>query len=328
MGFFNKISQIPIDAKPESLHWRDGQLVDWVDGGTIYDLGGKVTPSYTSYGYPFDAATQSADGVFVFVYERLGTQGILLKNGQIIRELHRSHYHAKRTHYPIAFFKLPSGEDAIIHCPNEYCMLEVELVESGKKITAAEGRDPVDMFYAFLEVNEANTHLISNGWVWHPFEVVDIYDINKGLQDNAHFDQSMMFNTQVDTYEIEGEVIFAEFLTNDLVLMATIAGGGEYGEEELADLKTLYGGEIALFSISRQQFVKKIAPDNFSGWLVPINKTYVLDCNEEACLYNLDTGEVTSLKETITADGPVVMDRKNKRLAVTSPKSIDIYSFG
>jgi hypothetical protein len=48
------------------------------------------------YGYRFDAATASPDGRFAVIYERLGTKGLLLDDGQIVRELDRSFYQTVR----------------------------------------------------------------------------------------------------------------------------------------------------------------------------------------------------------------------------------------
>jgi hypothetical protein len=83
-----------------SLCWRGDELVDWVGGGRAFAADGTERPARVIYGYRFDAATASPDGRFAVIYERLGTKGLLLHDGRIVRELDRSFYHAAAYEYP------------------------------------------------------------------------------------------------------------------------------------------------------------------------------------------------------------------------------------
>ena len=40
-------------------------------------------------------------------------------------------YQAHEYEYPIALYYLPDGRPAILHCPDEYCQMEIELIETG-----------------------------------------------------------------------------------------------------------------------------------------------------------------------------------------------------
>jgi hypothetical protein len=77
-----------------SLCWRKDDLIDWVGGGRTFALDGTEQRASVRYAYRFDAATASRDGRFAVIYERLGTKGLVLKDGKILREIDRSFYQA------------------------------------------------------------------------------------------------------------------------------------------------------------------------------------------------------------------------------------------
>ena len=127
---------IPSDGrKIQSLCWSNDELVDWVGGGHRYNLNGDIFRANVNYAYEFDYAVVSPDCQYSALLTRLGTKGLILKNGKIIREINRSFYQASVYEYPFTFMRLPGGEMAIAHCPNEYCEVEIEEVESGERLT-------------------------------------------------------------------------------------------------------------------------------------------------------------------------------------------------
>ena len=231
---------IAFENEPQSLNWRGDLLVDWVGGGSLYSLDGEYERGGRIYSYRFDAAIQSDNGVYTVIYEKLGTKGVILKNGEMLRELNRSFYHATAYEYPITFLKLPNGEYALIHCPNEYCQIEVELADTGEKITTLEGRKPEDCFHSRFRVNQSNSVLLNAGWVWHPYGILQLYDIAKGIDDTSVFDKT---NTDFPT---NAEVCSAEFLTDDLLVVSATAEE-PLDEEELNDPISLHPGQIGLY---------------------------------------------------------------------------------
>jgi hypothetical protein len=84
-----------------SLCWRGDELVDWVGGGRAFAADGTERPATVIQGYRFDVATASPDGRFAVIYERLGTKGLLLHDGRIVREIDRSFYFADAYEYPV-----------------------------------------------------------------------------------------------------------------------------------------------------------------------------------------------------------------------------------
>src|SRR5438093_13759071 len=96
-----------------SLCWLGDRLVDWAGGGHQIGLDGEVYEEPVNYAYTFDAAIVSPSGRYAVIYTRLGTKGLLLDNGKIVREFNRSFYHANAYEYPVALFQLPDGREVI-----------------------------------------------------------------------------------------------------------------------------------------------------------------------------------------------------------------------
>lgn len=111
--------EIRISAKGvRSLVWNGDELIDWAGGGTRFLLSGETVPNPVYYPYAFDASVMSPSGEFAVIYTRLGTKGLVLHRGQILREINRSYYHAGAYEYPIALARLGNGREVLIHSPS------------------------------------------------------------------------------------------------------------------------------------------------------------------------------------------------------------------
>jgi len=171
-----------------SLCWRGDELVDWVGGGRSFALDGTERLSSVYYADRFDAATASPDGCFAVIYERLGTKGLLLHNGKMLRELNRSYYHAEAYEYPVALFHEPAGRLLLAHCPEKYCRIELEEAETGLPLTASDKRRPSDFFHSRLAASPHGKRLLSAGWVWHPWSAVVCVDVSRAIVEPDHLD--------------------------------------------------------------------------------------------------------------------------------------------
>ena len=171
-----------------SLVWDEDVLVDWVAGGSRYGLDGEVPESRVRYAYPFDAAVSLAGTGYSVIYTRLGTKGLVLKDGQVVREINRSFYHAHVYEYPIALFRLPTGRTVLAHCPTDYCCLDIEDLATGEVLTNSSDRKPSDIFHSRLAASPDGRFLLSAGWVWHPVDCVSVYDIEEVLADPTRLD--------------------------------------------------------------------------------------------------------------------------------------------
>jgi hypothetical protein len=184
-----KVNEVHIPAKEiQSLVWDGDCLVDWAAGGRRYFLDGSSEEAYVQYGHLFDAAAVSPSGDYVVIYTRLGTNGLILFRGKVIREIHRSYYHADAYEYPIALLRLPNGREAIVHCPDEYCRLDIDDLETGARLTMSGDRKPADFFHSRLGVSFDGRYLISAGWVWHPLDKIVVFDLAAALANPSHLD--------------------------------------------------------------------------------------------------------------------------------------------
>lgn len=317
---------------PLSLNWKDGNLIDWVDGGSVYSLDGTFKASGRGYAYRFDAAIQSDNGAYAVIYEKLGTKALLLKNGDIVRELNRSYYCANEYEYPIAFVNI-RGNYAIIHCPEEYNQIEVEDIETGRRITATRNRKPMDCFHSRFRVNDANTMLINAGWVWHPNGIAEVYAIEKALKDSSVFD-TLSYDLPINV-----EVTSAEFLDNDLILLAS-PSEEPFDYEEVNNKTLLNAKELGLFSIQKDEFIKKVKVDFKMGTQVPLDMNYAIDLYEYPKLIDINTGKIVQQFEDIYSGKqnlailqnedkvpPIAIDKVNQRVAIANGKTIELLEF-
>ncbi len=320
---------IEYENPPASLNWRENDLIDWVNGGNIYSLNGKFKHSGIAYNYKFDSAIQSDNGVYAVIYEKLGTKGLLLKNGEIIRELNRSFYQANVYEYPIAFLK-QGNEYSIVHCPEEYNRIEIENVETGLRITSNAEREPGDCFHSRFRVNDSNTKLINAGWVWHPVGILEIYDLQKAIIDNNRFDNPKS-NLPINT-----EVCSAEFLNDNLVVISS-SNEEPFDEEALNDKVNLNPKQLGLFSIKQNAFIKKVNTEIKLGIQIPIDENFVIDLYEHPKLIDLNSGEIIQIFEDINSGKqnsaiihhingipPIAIDRLNKRIAIANGNKIEL----
>jgi hypothetical protein len=313
----------------KSLAWAGDHLVDWAGSGDRYFLNGETKSMGVSFGY-FDAAIISADGVYTFLYKRLGTKGLLLKNNEQIREMNRSYYCADVYEYPAAFVTLENGKTCLVHCPDSYCRLEVEDVETGEIVTALSHRVPADIFHSRLEVSPSGKYLISKGWVWHPWHVVLSYKIEDILHDPRLLDHNKNipgFNTEIAT---------ASFIDDTNVLL----GSSDEPEMDPDEPSLLPPKHIGVWDLEKQAISAVVKVEEPFGHLIAINENYAWDLYEHPKLIDLRTGKVALLLEDIDtgkqrssfvgskdASYHYAYSRQLRKLAIGRKNKIDILSF-
>src|SRR5918993_3491560 len=101
---------IPIEQPVRSLCWDGDFLVDWAGGGIRYSLEGRSSRlRKIYYPYRFDRAVILPNTEYTILYEVLGTKGLVLKNGEQVREINRSYYFANAFEFPVTALLLPDG---------------------------------------------------------------------------------------------------------------------------------------------------------------------------------------------------------------------------
>jgi hypothetical protein len=313
-----------IDApRIRSLCWIDDALIDWVGGGQVLHLDGTLEAPRVNYAFRFDSAVTSSCGEFAVIYEKLGTKALVLRQGEVIREIDRSFYHAHVYEYPIAIFRSPSGQVLIAHCPDQYCRLELEDIETGERIGNSGKRKPRDFFHSRLRVSPNGRWLLSGGWVWHPFSMVEVFDLEAAIGTADALD------TPIGLPEIDGEVGAAEFLPNDQILIAT---SEESLNEEHAAIRS---NEIAVIDVATRQVISRSLTEQRVGSLMPLDEDVAVGFLEHPKLFSLRTGAVLQRWETIKSGNqtssiiwggmstpPIATDVAHRRFAVADESCV------
>lgn len=331
-----KTQTIKTKNPPKSLRWSGDQLIDWVRGGNIYHLDGQFEHSHIGIRYKFDSAMVSDNGVYVIVYEKLGTKAVILKNYKVLRELNRSYYHAHVYEYPIAIFQLEDGEYAIIHCPDEYCQLEIERIETGERLTRRKAGQSDDYFHSRLEVNSSTKYLISTGWYWHPWSSIEWYKLSDALKDASILDKT---SSQKEVYPIDGEVSCARFISNQKIVIA-MSTEDPLDDESKDNPHKLFSTQIGILNLDTLQLEKKATLQAEAGNLLPINEDLVWSLFEYPKIIDLNTGKIVAACKNMPSGKqtssiiwhheklPIyAYDWKNRRLAIALKDSIEVLTY-
>jgi hypothetical protein len=327
-----------IDAKcdVQTLNWLDGDLVDFADGGRVYGLDGSITPSALNWGGPkFDLCVLSRSGRFAALCQRFGTKGLVLDvstpQPKLLREINRSYYCSNAYEYPVTFI-CHEGRELLVHCPDEYCRLEIEDVAVGCRVLDAvqsQARNPADIFHSRLAVSPSGRRLISAGWVWHPFDTVAMFDLQAVWEQPSCLDK-----VECPGLQDFGEVSSAVFLGDDSLLVSENSDQVTYGEGEQrsqAKLRQIYLPD----GTTKNQFNIDLA----AGVMMPLGDQHVVTFYQHPQVFDLMSGqliaswpEIDSGKDTgcITGHLPkapaMALDPQRKRFAVANGKEVIVIS--
>jgi hypothetical protein len=308
-----------------SISWLDNAILDGTNW-TFYGLDGSVSRTGFTLSHPFDRCITSQDGQYIFVYEKLGTKGVLLKFGKILREINRPYYHAATYEYPAAFYTSPAGRTYLIHCPIGYDQLDFEDVESGEIVTNIPGREPIDIFHSRLEVSPDNKFLMVKGWVWHPLDVCSLYDIEACLADPNLLDSGRM--RAVDGF---WEQNVGAFINAREVLLGAI---------ELNEDEDLPQHNLATWDFIEGKVKNPVTVPVVFGNIVGVRDGIAWDFYKYPKIIDIQTGAIldkmedvdtgaqsSSIIRHLTYVPPIVYNRELNMVAVgTSEHQIDVYS--
>lgn len=301
---------LPFPQKPLSLVWEGDTLVDWVAGGNRYFPDGTFESANRVFSDRFNGAVALPDGRCAAIFERRWTSGLLIINnlenpeythirtGERVysfrkidlREIKRSYYEADAYEYPIALFYLPDGRPALLHCPDEYNRLEIDLLETGERLTASDSRQPADCFHSRLQVSPSGRYALSAGWVWHPVDSLWVFDLHKALEDPRHLDEDNA---------VENDVSSAVFLNDEYIALSITADVCHAA----ADL--LGKSQIDLYSLEKEQVVNSVGVDLEHISLLPTpNDRYVWDIHRYPKIIDLHTGAVVAECPELITNGP------------------------
>lgn len=320
-----------------SLTWQGDTLVDWAGGIQVFHLNGKYEkPRLQWGGFAFDAAVGSSDGRFVVIYKRLGTKALLVRDGNILRELNRSYYFSEVYEYPVCIWNASDGRTLLAHCPEDYCRIDIEDAETGERLTNGI-REPKDYFHSRLRVNRTGSRLLSAGWIWHPIDCVVQYDIAEALRNPSHLDS--LENLVPNTGDISvAEAGSACWQTADRLLLGGVSDEGEPLSEEAETTRKRRLSEkgIAVYDVRSKSYILSVEIGEVPGAMMPVGERHAVCFYRHPKLISLETGEVLQRWEDLSTGAeassrsddvkrpPVAIDAGNQRFAVFGPDGITV----
>lgn len=313
-------------AYVRTLDWFNNTVVDWNSAGTAYNLDGTQTQLQKyHFGFVCDGSISSSCGTYVLIYQKLGTKGLLLKNGELFREINRSYYQSSVYEFPAAFWEY-KGRTYLIHCPREYCMLDIEDVETGILITNIEARDPGDIFHSRLEISPDNKYLLSKGWVWHPWNVLQSFDLQKCLEQPTLLDKG-------NGPEVDGEVFSATFLSHNKVLVFDSVEVDFDRANNTVDVKN----KISIWNLETDKIEQSVEPDGPIGNLFPIDQKRCWDLYDYPKMIDLETGAILEEDKTLFSGRQnssiihhldklpkIAFNKETRQLALTNENCIEV----
>jgi len=317
--------------KADHLHsicWVNDFIVDFASAGKKYFLDGHVQEFFSDHFGFGDASITSPDGQYAFIYQKLGTKGLLLKNGKLIREINRSYYCADVYEFPVTFATI-NDKIILIHCPFKYCRLDFEDVETGEILTDSKNRNPSDFFHSRLEMSPNGKYLLNKGWSWHPWDGVKAYEIDKCLNNPTLLDNSQIYP------EVGTEICTAGFIDDNKILI------GSSNEPALNEdlVENLPEHTIAVWDFVSDQISKAVKINGEFGNLFAINHQLAWDLYKYPKIINILNGQVIDKDETISSglqnssiigyrdkQPKLAFNRQTKQIAITTESGIEILS--
>ncbi|MBZ4376818.1 hypothetical protein K8612_34730 [Corallococcus sp. AS-1-6] len=304
-----------------SLCWSGDALVDPVGGMVRYHLDGSTFDPHLRYAYRFDRAVMSPDGRYGVLYESLGTAGLLLEGTRVVRQLTRDFYQAHVYDYPVALHTLPSGRTLLAHCPESYCVVELEDAATGERLTKRDNT-PIDIFHSRLQFSPDGRYLASAGWMWHPVDAASVFDVPRALEEPASLDSAALM----------------EGVENGLFLTAVAFGARDTLvfvrlEESRDDARFFLG----TYSLTEKKVLSEVALEDPAGPLMVVDAEHVVDFFGHPKLVSrstgrvvrrwedLDTGKVlASIRHHLPPPPPFALDAAHRRFAVGTASGIEV----
>jgi len=322
------MQRITIDTNNlKTIDWFNNKVVDWNSAGTQYSENGENKQlQKCHFGFECDGSITSENGEYVFIFQKLGTKGLLLKNGELLREVNRSYYQSEIYEFPAAFFTY-NGRTYLVHCPIEYCRLDFEDAETGEIITKQSVRNPQDFFHSRLEVSIDNKQLLSKGWFWHPFDSIELFDIEKCISDPKLLDKGKTIPN------VTSEICSASFIDHNRILVCASYEEPMDNENE----EPVPPGHIAIWNIDSNKIIKAVKVNGEFGNVFSIDDKKCWDLYKYPKIIDLTNGEIIDKLEELSSghqkssiihhlkDLPkITFNKETKQIAIAKGNKIEI----
>ena len=247
--------------------------MDWVAGGVTYELDGTTSRARVNYGFPFDGAVTDISNKFCVIYQTLGTKALLLRDGDIVRELNRSFYCAESYQYPVCFLT-HAGRTLLVHCPVDYNRIEIEDAATGECLTERNGK-PDDFFHSRFQPSPNGVRVLSAGWIWHPRDVVEYFDVAEALESPDTLN-TLKACSPTSAHVGLAEEVSATWLRDDLVVLT---GGHEEEPDESgesSEAPRLRARGIASYDVASGAIRSSCVLSEPAGTVMRVDDSHVL----------------------------------------------------
>jgi len=307
-----------------SICWFDNSLIDWVSGGCTVDLNGNITDASVRYAYKFDSAIQSSCGRYAVIFENLGTKGLVLADGNVVREINRSFYQADVYAYPVAIFTNEKQVPLLAHCPDAYNELRIERLLDGKDLFPDSPKSKIDFFHSRLRTSPNGRSILSAGWLWHPFDFVSVHELN-----------NVSLNVALELPEIDAEVCGADFVTDELIVICT--SSDTLNDEPISD-SVVGSNTIAVIDKRTMKIKSQTKSEAQLGNCRALSESELLSFHQHPMLISIQSGKVLEQWRDINCGNgqssiignsksiisSIAVDVRNRRFAVCSGQEVDI----
>ncbi|MCT4561363.1 MAG: hypothetical protein N4A41_08305 [Crocinitomicaceae bacterium] len=313
----------------QTIDWFRDTVVDWNSAGNQYFEDGTVKQlGKYNFGFKCDGSITSESGEYVFIYQKLGTKGLLLRNGQVYREINRSYYQSSAYEFPAAFIE-HNNRIYLIHCPNGYNQIDFEDAETGKVVTNISGRSPSDFFHSRFEVSPDHKSFVSKGWFWHPYDGVKLFSVDECFKNPLSLDQGHEIPNSTT------EICSASFINSDQLIVCSST------EERLDDenVEPIPEGHMAIWNIKTDEISGSVKIQGPYGNLYSIDQNDCWDLFKYPKIIEISTGRIidkienlysgeqnSSIIHHLKMTPKIAYNRNTKKIAIAGDSSITILS--
>ncbi|MEO1418951.1 MAG: hypothetical protein AAFW00_27100, partial [Bacteroidota bacterium] len=227
---------------------------------------------------------------------------------------------------PAAFLKYKE-RTYLVHCPNQYCQLDIEDVETGKIITNNVERNPQDVFHSRLEISPDNKFILSKGWYWHPWDGIELFNIEECIATPQLLDKG------ITPPNVGTEINSASFINeNEILICSSNEEPMDDGDDE-----PIPPGHLAIWNIKTNEIKNAVKINGVYGNIFAINNKKCWDLYEHPKIISLENGEViyeekdifsgkqaSSIIHHIDKLPKIAYDKKNKQIAIAFEDKMEI----
>jgi hypothetical protein len=129
----------------------------------------------------------SNNGKIISVVNSYGQYGIVvdIEKRKLLMRLDRGDYHFSSSLFPNKFFEY-QDQQLLIHGTN-WNRLDISNPQTSQNLTQRNiEKKLLDYFHADISISENNEFIIDNGWIWHPFGEIKVWNLQKWLKENCY----------------------------------------------------------------------------------------------------------------------------------------------